>query len=72
MKRVVAICLISLLSSCASTDTKSPAKLATTGEGKSGLDEIYMRKVESQAIQRGVVVKWVHPPKAPKVKKDGQ
>ncbi len=71
MKRVMAMCLMFVLSSCASTDSKDSAKMAQTKQNSSGYDEQYMERVERQASQRGVVVKWVNPPKAPKAKKDG-
>lgn len=41
-------------------------------KNSSGYDEDYMARVERQASQHGVIVKWVHPPLAPKAKKDGQ
>lgn len=72
MKRVMAICLMCVLSSCASTDSKDSAKMAQTKQNSSGYDEQYMARVERQASQSGVVVKWINPPKAPKAKKDGQ
>jgi len=75
MKRVIAVCLISVLCSCASTDSKDSAKMAQAKQNSSGYDEQYMARVERQASQRGVVVKWINPPKAPKApkaKKDGQ
>ena len=65
MKRVLAVCLVLALSACASTGEKD----------SSGYDEAFMAKVEQQALQRGVIVQWIHPPKAPKTpkaKKDGQ
>ena len=72
MKRVLAVCLISVLCSCASTDSKDSAKMAQAKQNSSGYDEQYMARVERQASQRGVVVKWINPPKATKAKKDGQ
>jgi len=72
MKRVIVICLMCVLGSCASTDSKNSANLVQTKHSRSGYDEQYMARVERQANQRGVVVKWVNPPKAPKAKKDGQ
>lgn len=72
MKRVIAICLICALSSCASTESKDSATMAQTKKSSSGYDEQYMARVERQASQRGVVVKWINPPKAPKAKKDGR
>ncbi|HNV85132.1 MAG TPA: hypothetical protein PLF92_08660 [Arenimonas sp.] len=72
MKRVIAISLMCILSSCATTDSKDASKMSQATPSKSGFDDGYMAKVESQATQRGVVVRWVHPPKAPKAKKDGQ
>ena len=70
MKRVFVICLICVLSSCASTDSKDSAKMAQTKQNSSGYDEEFMARVERQASQRGVVIKWINPPKAPKAKKD--
>lgn len=72
MKRVIAICLISVLSACATTDNKDSVKMSQTKQNNSGYDEDYMAKVERQALQRGVIVKWISPPRAQKVKKDGQ
>ena len=76
MKRVLAVCLLLALSACASTDPKD-MKVASTRMSQrqinsSGYDEAYMARVEQQARQRGVIVKWINPPKAPKAKKDGQ
>lgn len=74
MKRVIAICLMCALSSCASTDSKNfkSSYVSQRQINSSGYDEAYMARVEKQASQRGVIVKWVNPPKAPKAKKDGQ
>lgn len=72
MKRVLVIYLMSLICSCASTDSKDSAKMAQAKQNNSGYDEQYMARVERQASQRGVVVKWINPPRAPKAKKDGQ
>ncbi|MEO8001547.1 MAG: hypothetical protein ABI644_06695 [Arenimonas sp.] len=69
MKRVLALCLMCVLSSCASTDS---AKMAQTKQNSSGYDEQYMAKVERQAAQRGVTVRWINPPRVSKVKKDGR
>ena len=71
MKRVLAISLICVLGSCATTDNKDSAKMAQTKQSKSSYDQEYMARVERQASQRGVVVKWINPPKKSKVKKDG-
>lgn len=72
MKRVFVICLLCLLSSCASTGDKDSAKLAEPRKNISGFDEAYMSRVERQASRHGVIVKWIHPPLAQKPKKDGQ
>lgn len=72
MKRVIAICLMCALSSCATTDTKDSAKMSQIKQNSSGYDEAYMARVERQASQNGVIIKWVSPPRAQKVKKDGQ
>lgn len=72
MKRVIAICCILILNACATNETKDSAKMTQALKGNSGLDEVYMNRVENQASQRGVIVKWINPPKAPKAKKDGQ
>lgn len=69
MKRVIAICLLCGLASCATTDNKNSAMMSQAKSNSSGYDEQYMAKVERQANQRGVVVKWVNPPRKPK--KDG-
>jgi len=61
-----------ILSSCASTDSKDSSKMSQTKLNSSGYDEKYMSRVERQASQHGVIVKWVNPPLAPKPKKDGQ
>jgi hypothetical protein len=71
MKRVLAISLLCALSACASSGNKDSAKLSQNKQYTSGFDENYMARVEKQAAQRGVVVKWIHPPRAPKAKKDG-
>ena len=76
MKRVIAVCLLLALSACASTGEKdmkvASTKMSQSQVNSSGYDEAFMARVERQAIQRGVMVKWVNPPKAPKAKKDGQ
>jgi len=72
MKRLMAICLILILASCASTDGKKTLHLSQRQIYNSGYDEAYMARVEQQASRQGVVVKWVHPPKVDKAKKDGQ
>ena len=72
MKRVIAISLMCILSYCATPASKDVYPMSPAPPSKSGFDDGYMAKVESQATQRGVVVRWVHPPKAPKAKKDGQ
>ncbi|MGH8051303.1 MAG: hypothetical protein ACREPB_11645 [Arenimonas sp.] len=72
MKRVIAVCLILVLGSCASTDGKKTLHMSQRQINSSGYDEDYIARVERQASQHGVVVKWVHPPKAEKAKKDGQ
>lgn len=72
MKRVMAICLILILASCASTDGKKTLHVSQRQLNSSGYDEAYIAQVERQASKHGVVVKWVNPPKADKTKKDGQ
>jgi hypothetical protein len=75
MKRVIAIVLMMVLSACAGMygkDSKPERnKLTQTPANKSDLDEAYMGRVEHQAIQRGIKVMWVNPPKAAKPKKAG-
>lgn len=72
MKLVIAISLMFILNACASTDSKDSSKMSQRKANASGFDERYMARVQRQAEQRGVIVKWVHPPRAPKAKKDGQ
>ena len=75
MKRVIAICLMCSLSACASMkgkDSTEPNKVSQKHQSSSDYDQIYMAKVEHQALQRGVIIKWISPPRAPKAKKDGQ
>ena len=78
MKRVIAVCLLFALSACAITDQKdmkASSRMSQRQLNSSGYDEAYMARVEQQASQRGVIVKWINPPKAPKAlkaKKDGQ
>lgn len=75
MKRVIAIALLCSLSACASMSGKDSYtgqnKLSQLQTSSSGYDELYMAKVEQQARIRGVEVKWVNPPQAPKSKKGG-
>lgn len=72
MKRVIAICLMLSLSSCAGMGSKdSNSKLSEGQQNSSGFDEAYMARVEYQASRHGVNIKWINPPKAPKPKKDG-
>ena len=71
MKRVIAVCLLCALSACASSGNKDMNKMSQTKENASGLDDRYMARVENQAKQSGIVIKWVHPPRAPRAKKDG-
>ncbi|MGH8105206.1 MAG: hypothetical protein ACREO1_12470 [Arenimonas sp.] len=73
MKRVIAICLMCALSSCATTDSANlrSKHVSQRQLNASGYDEAYMAKVEKIAGQHGVIVKWINPPKAPKAKKDG-
>ncbi len=75
MKRVIAICLMCSLSACASMKGKEstePNKVSQKQQSSYGYDQVYMARVERQALQRGVIVKWISPPRAPKAKKDGQ
>jgi hypothetical protein len=77
MKRVIAISLMLptlALSACASLygkDSNPERNKLTPTLIKSDLDQTYIDRVERQAIQRGVQVMWVNPPRAPKPKKDG-
>ncbi len=75
MKRVIAIALLCSLSACASMSDKeagfSQNKISQSQVRPSDFDERYMARVEQQARQRGVIVKWVNPPQAPKSKKGG-
>ena len=75
MKRVILCCVILSLSACASMSGKDSNpernKVAQKSEMNSEFDEVYMAKVERLALQRGVVVKWVSPPRSRRVKKDG-
>ncbi len=71
MKRVLALCLIFFLASCATTGDKSASNATQTKLNSSGYDEKYISRVEHQASQHGVIVRWVNPPVAPKRKKDG-
>lgn len=71
MKRVLAIGLVCVLSACATTDSKDSAKMAQAKQSSSGYDDLYMARVERQALQRSVIIKWINPPKKPKAKKDG-
>lgn len=75
MKRVIAICIMFSLSACASMYGKdsNPERNKLTQNNKvSEYDQVYMARVEHQALQRGVIVKWISPPRAPKAKKDDQ
>jgi hypothetical protein len=74
MKRVFcAISFLALLSACASTENRGFAKHDSQSQtNTSGYDEKYMARVEREALQRGVTIKWVSPPRAPKSKKDGR
>jgi hypothetical protein len=79
MKRILIVGVLLSLSACASWYGKDSNaghnKLSQSSNYSSGLDDKYMARVERQAQQRGVVVKWIHPPKAPKsdvAKRDNQ
>ncbi len=72
MKRVLALCLMCILGSCATTDSKDSSKMTQAKLNSSGYDETYISRVERQARQRGVLVKWINPPLARKHKKDGR
>ena len=75
MKRVIVCCLMLSLSACASMYGKdsNPERNKLSQNNKvSEYDQVYMARVERQALQHGVIVKWVSPPRARKVKKDGQ
>ena len=75
MKRVIVCCLMLSLSACASMYGKdsNPERNKLTQNNKvSEYDQVYMARVEHQALQRGVIVKWISPPRAPKAKKDDQ
>jgi len=69
MKRVLALSLMCLLGSCATTNSKDSSSVSQTKLNSSGYDEKYIASVERQANQRGVTVKWINPPLAPKRKK---
>ena len=71
MKRVLAICLICSLGACATTDSKDTSKMTQAKPNSSGYDDLYISRVERQALQRGVIVKWINPPFARKPKKTG-
>ena len=75
MKRVILCCLILSLSACASMYGKDSNpernKVAQKPQANSEYDQVYMAEVERQALQRGVIIKWVSPPRARKAKKDG-
>ena len=75
MKRVILCCLILSLSACASMYGKDSHpernKVVQKSQTNSEYDQVYMAKVERQALQRGVVITWVSPPRARKAKKDG-
>jgi len=62
------------LSACASMygkDSNSERnKVSQKQQTNSEYDQAYMARVERQALQRGVIVKWVSPPRARKAKKD--
>lgn len=79
MKRVIVICLICVLSACASTGSsnlsdkgKNSRHLSQRQLNESGYDEAYMARMERAAAQNGIILRWVNPPKAPKAKKDGR
>ena len=76
MKRVIVCCLMLSLSACASMYGKDSNpernKVSQKQQSDSEYDQVYMASVERQALQRGVIVKWISPPRAPKAKKDGQ
>jgi hypothetical protein len=74
MKRVIAVFFMLSLSACAGMygkDAKPSNNKLVSNQYDSGLDENYMARVQRQADHAGIVVKWVHPPRAPKPKKDG-
>jgi hypothetical protein len=70
MKRILILGVLLSLSACASMYGKDSNaernKLSQQQNNSSGLDEKYMARVERQALQRGVLVRWVNPPRAPK------
>ena len=76
MKRAIVCCLMLSLSACASMYGKDSNpernKVSQKLQSNSEYDQSYIDSVERQAIQRGVMVKWISPPRAPKAKKDGQ
>lgn len=76
MKRVIVCCLMLSLSACASMYGKDSNpernKVSQKQRSYSEYDQTYVASVERQALQRGVMVKWISPPRARKVKKDGQ
>jgi hypothetical protein len=70
MKRILIVGVLLSLSACASMYGKDSNaernKLSQQQNDSSGLDEKYIASVEQQALERGVLVKWVNPPRAPK------
>ena len=76
MKRVIVCCLMLSLSACASMYGKDSNpernKVSQKQQSYSEFDQTYLASVDRQALQRGVMVKWISPPRARKVKKDGQ
>jgi hypothetical protein len=43
-------------------DSRSLASSATTDLTGQTIDEAYVARVEEQAQQRGIEVRWIHPP----------
>lgn len=52
---------VSAIGGCASMKGDS-TKLATTAVNSDNIDQAYVARVERQARERGIEVRWVHPP----------
>ena len=59
--------LASALCGCASMKQGDSTKLATTAANSDNIDLAYVARVDRQAMERGIEVRWVHPPQAPQV-----
>ena len=62
------LCVIGLLvggsaiGGCASMKHGDSTKLANTAVNSDNIDQVYVARVERQAKERGIEVRWVHPP----------